>query len=204
MQTTSSFNRDSKAGLVKHWKRFFDLSTLTVDNIDKSIVYFSKTADKTRKCIEITITSVTVENECFAISFTAGQEINLTAEQLIKKAQRILRSEKILPTNAFMPFCTVLNETQTKKFFKSETLNDVVNDLIKKKDWISIYKKFEPIENLKKNTEIWNNEDLLSNISFATAKLSEVYIDLRKHFQNYNEKDKFLAQQKNIERQLNY
>jgi tetratricopeptide (TPR) repeat protein len=95
-----------------------------------------------------------------------------------------------------MPFCTVLNETQTKKFFKSETLIEEVNNLIKKSDWISIYKKFEPIENLKKNTEIWNDEDLLSNISFATAKLSEIYIDLRKIFQNDNEKNKFLAQQK--------
>ena len=177
-------------------KKLFDISTLTVDNLDKSIGYFSKTADKTRKCIEITVTSVTVDNDRFAISFTAGQEINLTAEQLKKKAQRILRSENILPTNAFMPFCTVLNETQTKKFFKSETLIEEVNNLIKKSDWISIYKKFEPIENLKKNTEIWNDEDLLSNISFATAKLSEIYIDLRKIFQNDNEKNKFLAQQK--------
>lgn len=177
-------------------KKLFNLSTLTVDNLDKGIGYFSKTADKTRKCVEITVTAVTVDSDRFAISFTAGQEINLSAEQVKKRAQKILRSEKILPTNAFMPFCTILNEPQTKKLFKSETLIDAVNELIKKSDWISIYKKFEPIQNLKNNTEIWNDEDLLSNISFAAAKLSEVYIDLRRSFQNEQEKSKFLAQQK--------
>ncbi|MEO0075831.1 MAG: hypothetical protein ABIK31_07000 [candidate division WOR-3 bacterium] len=177
-------------------KKLFDLSNLTVDNLDKSIAYFSKTADKTRKCVEINITSVTIDSERFAITFTTGQEINLTAEQVKKKAQRILRSEKILPTNAFMPFCTILNEVQTKKLIKQETLIEEVNELIKKSDWISIYKKFEPIQNLKNNSEIWNDEDLLIKISFATAKLSEVYIDLRRNFQNEQDKNKFLAQQK--------
>lgn len=177
-------------------KKLFDLSILTLDNLDKSIGYYSKSADKTKKCIEIIVTSITTDNDRFAISFTTGQEMELTAEQLKKRAQKILRSEKVMPTNVYMPFCSVLNESQTKKLFKSETLIDEVNELLKKSDWISIYKKFEPIQDLKNNSEIWNDEDLLSNISFSTAKLSEVYIDLRKAFQNDQEKNKFLAQQK--------
>lgn len=177
-------------------KKLFDLSILTLDNLDKSIGYYSKSADKTKKCIEITVTSVTTDNDRFAISFTTGQEIDLTAEQLKKRAQKILRSEKVMPTNVYMPFCSVLNESQTKKLFKSETLIDEVSELLKKSDWISIYKKFEPIQDLKNNSEIWNDEELLSNISFSTAKLSEVYIDLRRAFQNDQEKNRFLAQQK--------
>ncbi len=68
--------------------------------------------------------------------------------------------------------------------------------LIKNSDWIGIYKMFEPINNIRTKPDLWNDEDLLSHISFATAKLSEVYINLKQNFPIDNDRNKFLAQQK--------
>jgi len=178
-------------------KKLFDLSQPTVENIGKSFAYFSKTADKAKKCTELKITAVTNDTDSFGISFTViAEPTDITSEQLKQKAQKILRSEKVLATNAYMPFCTILNESQSAKFFRSDTISDKVNELIKNSDWIGIYKMFEPINNIKTKPEFWNDEDLLSHISFATAKLSEVYINLKQNFPNDNDRNKFLAQQK--------
>ncbi|HEY5536236.1 MAG TPA: hypothetical protein VIL99_15035 [Ignavibacteria bacterium] len=177
-------------------KKLFDLSLLKVENVEKCYAYFSKSTDKTKKCTELKITAISFDNNRLSISFTVGQETNITSEQLKQKAQKILRSERILATNVYMPFCTVLNESQASKFFRSDTISDKVNDLIKISDWISIYKLFEPIKSLKDKSEIWNDEELLGHISFATAKLSEVYINLKQNFPNDQLKNEFLTQQK--------
>jgi tetratricopeptide (TPR) repeat protein len=178
-------------------KKLFDLSQPKVENIGKCYAYYSKAADNTKKCIELKITAVTNDANSFSISFNVVPEpSNITSEQLKQKAQKILRSEKILATNAYMPFCTILNENQSKKFFNSDTISEKVNELIKNSDWIGIYKMFDPINDLKNKPDLWNDEDLLSHISFATAKLSEVYINLKQNFPNDNDRNKFLTQQK--------
>ena len=95
-----------------------------------------------------------------------------------------------------MPFCCILDHSQLVRLFSKDNLIDNVNEFIKKSDWLSIYNLFKPLEDISKNDNVWNDVDILSSISFATAKLSEVYINLKHTFNKDEEKFKFLSQQK--------
>lgn len=83
------------------------------------------------------------------------------------------------------------------------TIKDDIKRLQSNNDWIGIYNKVKPIEELKKDESKWNDDDLLNMISYATAKLSETSINLKWSFQDENEKRKFLDQQKQYRQYTN-
>ena len=81
----------------------------------------------------------------------------------------------------------------------SQELKQELKQLQKDCNWLSIYEKFNPIVSIKDNSEIWNNDEILSIISYSSAKLSETSINLKWTFNTDDERNKFLSQQKNIE-----
>lgn len=82
------------------------------------------------------------------------------------------------------------------------TLSEL-KDLQKNSDWLGIYEKVKPISALKTNSVVWDNDEILSVISFATAKLSEVTINLNWTFKNEDDKKQFLIQQKSYRKDTN-
>lgn len=55
---------------------------------------------------------------------------------------------------------------------------------------------FEPLESICEKPSFWNNHTLLNAISFATAKMSEVYINLRQEFNSKQEIKTYLKAKK--------
>ncbi len=86
----------NKFGVEKHWKKsksFFTFIDRRWSYIGKSLAYFSKTADKAKKCTELKITAITNDANSFGISFIViAEPTDITSEQLKQKAQKILRS----------------------------------------------------------------------------------------------------------------
>lgn len=177
-------------------KKTFDFSILNNDLIDISYAYYSKVTDKQKFIRILNIYNLIVNENTITINYTVGKEQNITSETLKLKTQKILRTDKIIEQNNYMPFCSILNQSQVGGIFSKDNLIDNVNKFVKQSDWLSIYNLFKPIEGISKNNTIWNDVELLSNISFATAKLSEVYINLKHTFNKDEEKFKFLVQQK--------
>lgn len=177
-------------------RKTFDFSLLTNDVIDVSYAYYSKAIDKQKFVRVVQINNLIVHDNIITINYSVGQEKSITSETLKSKVFKILRTDKIIEQNSYMPFCTILNNSQVERIFSKDNLIDKVNGFVKNSDWLSIYNLFKPIEDISKKNDVWNDADLLSSISFATAKLSEVYINLKHTFNNDQEKFKFLAQQK--------
>ena len=177
-------------------RKTFDFSLLNNDVIDVSYAYYSKAIDKQKFVRVVQINNLIIHDNSITINYSVGQEKSITSETLKSKVLKILRTDKIIEQNSYMPFCTILNNSQVERIFSKDNLIDKVNEFVKNSDWLSIYNLFKPIEDISKNDDVWNDADLLSSISFATAKLSEVYINLKHTFNNDQDKFKFLAQQK--------
>lgn len=177
-------------------KKTFDFSLLNNDLIDVSYAYYSKATDKQKFVRVLKIIDLFVNDTSITINYSVSEEQTFTSETLKLKVLKILRIDKIIEQNSYMPFCSILNNSQVDRIFSKDNLIDKVNGFIKQSDWLSIYNLFKPIEDISKNNAVWNDVDLLSVVSFATAKLSEVYINLKHTFNKDEEKFKFLAQQK--------
>ncbi len=177
-------------------RKTFDFSLLNNDVIDVSYAYYSKAIDKQKFVRVVQINNLIIHDNSITINYSVGQEKSITSETLKSKVLKILRTDKIIEQNSYMPFCTILNNSQVERIFNKDNLIDKVNEFVKNSDWLSIYNLFKPIEDISKKDDVWNDADLLSSISFATAKLSEVYINLKHTFNNDQDKFKFLAQQK--------
>jgi Flp pilus assembly protein TadD len=76
------------------------------------------------------------------------------------------------------------------------TLKDELKQLQNDCNWIGIYDKMKPINALTSNQGVWNNDEVLNMISYATAKLSETSINLKWTFKTDEERRKFQSQQK--------
>lgn len=177
-------------------KNIFDLSQLNKDLIVEAYGYYSKAVDKHKPVKVIKITNIFVKDDSITMYYSVGDELVITSESFKSKTQKILRADKVVEQNNYLPFCSILNDFQSERLFSDNSLNDKVSEFIKQSDWLSIYNLFDPFVDISKNQIIWNDADLLSNISFATAKLSEVYINLKHTFNKDDDKFKFLAQQK--------
>jgi hypothetical protein len=177
-------------------KNVFDLSQLNKDLIVAAYGYYSKAVDKHKPVKILKIANIFIKEDSITMYYSVGEEYLITSESLKSKAQKILRADKVVEQNNYLPFCSILNNYQSERLFSDNSLNDKVSEFIKQSDWLSIYNLFDPFLDISKNQIIWNDADLLSNISFATAKLSEVYINLKHTFNKDDDKFRFLGQQK--------
>lgn len=77
-----------------------------------------------------------------------------------------------------------------------DELRKTLKEMIGQCDWIGIYNKFKPFDLLLNNKEVWNNSEILNQISLALAKLSETSGNLKYSFNTEKELNDFLHQQK--------
>ena len=78
---------------------------------------------------------------------------------------------------------------------KIQILIEQLKRLKSKSNWREIHEKFQPIEELHQNDLIWNNHQVLNDIAFACAKLSETSSIPRQIFRDEKAKRDFLKQQ---------
>ena len=76
-----------------------------------------------------------------------------------------------------------------------QTLLEMLRILKSKDDWLGIYNKFKPIEDLAHNDIIWNNPKILSDIGFACTQLARTDSIKREIFNNQKTLDGFLEKQ---------
>lgn len=72
-----------------------------------------------------------------------------------------------------------------------QTLVEQLTMLKSKNDWLGIYNKFKPIEDLTHNNMIWNNPKILSDIGFACTQLARTDSIKREIFNDQKTLDDF-------------
>jgi len=164
----------------------------------KGIAYFSTSANNQKNAYEIDVQRVEFTINSLTVVFSVAGILDIKSIDIRGKAQRILRGQKILATDKYLPYFSILNEKQFKRLITADTYKQEIELLTSKNDWHTIYEKFGTIQDIKSTPEIWEEDQILSGISFATAKLSETSIHLRHAFKTDAEKDSFLKQQKHF------
>ena len=77
-----------------------------------------------------------------------------------------------------------------------QTLKEQIDKFKKDNDWLGIYRLFQPITDVSQNNLIWNNAEILNEIGYACAKLSETSGIPYEIHRNRKAKDEFLKTQK--------
>ncbi len=163
----------------------------------KGYAYFSTSANNSKNAYEIEVHEINYSQDSLCIQYSVHGIIDLSSLDLRNKAQRVLRGQKILPNDKYLPYFSILNEAQLQRVLKPSSILEEIKLLEEKNDWLRVINKFGTLEDIKNFPEAWEDEYVISGISFATAKLSETYVNLRHQFSNDAEKDKFLKLQKN-------
>lgn len=179
-----------KGEYLERIKKHSDLSKLKIGNIAYGIAYFSTTQLQNFNCYELSIDNINFTSSIFRLEFSIVKKLDLisiSAKKLIYNHINS-QSEKI----DYLPFCFAIDEENFKTYSEDELLLLQIKNYAKKNLWLEICQLFEPLENISDKPAFWNNPKLLSALSFATAKMSEVYINLKKEFDSKNEKNTYL------------
>jgi hypothetical protein len=144
-------------------------------------------------CTELFIQSVTLDKKYFRVEYCAADTIEKTAESVKRTIRDSLAIEHGFIMN--IPFCVALKENVFTTVMEDESLFKQLKDLKSANNWSGIIRLFEPLEAIKTKPHLWNNSFLLDTLSFAAAKLSETYINIRRTYINDNEREAFLNKQ---------
>jgi predicted negative regulator of RcsB-dependent stress response len=162
----------------------------------KGIAYFSSSVHNSRNAYEIDVHNFNFSGDSLTANYSVTGILDVSSKDIRNKAQRYLRSKKIIANNKYIPYLSIIEEESFQKLLRPNSFVDEIKLLTEKHNWLEILNQFGNLEDIKNNPEVWNDEQVLSGISFATAKLSETYINLRHQFKNDIDKDRFLKQQK--------
>lgn len=193
----SSLNRGTAFWKGQHYAQiceFYNLESLNRSSILKGIGYITGSANISVPCRELSIDSFEITTDYFTVNYTPLDECGITSGSLKRAIRDILSSQFGQIMN--LPFCAIIEEKIFNCFLEDESLIMQIKQLKKHNNWEGIVKLFEPVEEIYKLKHIWNNPLILDALSFATAKSSEVYVNLNKTFKTNEEKQSFLKSRK--------
>lgn len=171
-----------------------DFKNTELTKIKRAVGYFARNTDSGLKAFEIEINNITADEKQLKLDYNVICENEIKSYSVKSAVIRILR-EKENGINNF-PFCLISEEEIFNSFLEDDAISKKIKTLNSNNDWKGIYSLFSPIENIKDKKHIWNNEYLLNSLSFACAKLSECYINLKFHFKDDKQRNEFISNQK--------
>jgi len=188
-----------KVGSFKWWGTYFNAIKPYLEKYDSTkesyaYLYFNRANNRYRKALKLKITHAEIEKNYLNLRYITDSESCYTSYQICLTLKEILQKRSVND----IPYCIVLDENHFKQVIESNSLLNNFQMLCKKRMWQKIYNeasKYKPWE----KSELWNSPSILQIIAFATAKLSECTINLRKEYRDKVERKKFL-QQKSIYR----
>ncbi|MCX7834056.1 MAG: hypothetical protein N2490_07590 [Ignavibacteria bacterium] len=170
--------------------RHTDVAKLKIGNIAYGIAYFASSELEDFNCYEISIDDIYYTPTTLRLDYAIVKKLDLisaTAKSLIRN---ILNSDS--DSVDYLPFCFAIPEEKFSSYSDDEMLILQIRNLAKKNLWLEICQMFEPLESITEKPTFWNNHKLLNALAFATAKMSEVYINLRQEFNSKKEMKAYL------------
>jgi len=171
-----------------------DFSGINVATTSRVIGYFAGKADADKYCFELDPDNIELKEKFLKIDYSVLGKSELISGQIKSAIFGILNAKESGINN--FPFCIAVEEPDLVSLIEDEAVIKQLNKLKSKNDWLGIYKLFDPLKNIKERRHIWSNVKILDTLSFACAKLSEVYINLKFNFKTEKEKNDFLVGQK--------
>lgn len=172
-------------------RNYIPLNTTDVLSINEAILYFNKTANKEKPALKLKITQSHITRYYLKLHYSIVEEIKFHSYQVRDALKNYLQKKSVLE----LPFCAAVESEKFFSILNNSELTSKIKHLELNHNWSAIYKILEqnqPIE----NSEFWNRADLLNSFSFATAKLSECSINLKKSFPDKEKRNEFIKQKK--------
>lgn len=170
-----------------------DFNSISLDNTKRAIGYFTGQHNLSTKCVDLHIKSIRNKNNSLYIEYDYLEEIDYDSAS-VKNSLYTSFSEK--SSNKYLPFCYAMQEEEFFSVMEDESLLKELRNLTSSNQWQTIYNTYFPLSKIKSIPQFWDDPKVLSSLSFATAKLSEVYINLKQSFPDNKKKDEFLKRQK--------
>ena len=161
---------------------------------DRAIGYLLRANDNDEKCYELHLINKHSNDRSFSLDYIVNENTEYDSAFIKKALWNIIPRDKI--NSNFLPLCVSVEKEKLEKFIDDETALFRIKTLMQKNDWLGIYNIFTPLEDLKNKKYLWSNDKLLNSLSFAAAKLSETYINLKFSFKDDIERKEHLKKQK--------
>lgn len=146
------------------------------------------------QCYSLHICDIRYDDDVIMLEYIVKGRLGFDSRFITGTLRRMIPEEKLC--NGFLPVCSIVETSALTKLINEETALSRVKPLRKRNDWKGIYDLFSPVSELPNKPNLWDNIAVVSQLSFATAKLSEVYVNLKHQFKDDNERKKFLAQKR--------
>ncbi len=179
-----------KGDYLERIVKYFDISKLKLGNISYGIAYFLTSEFEDSLCYEICIDDLRYSKKCLEIDFSIVKKLDLISSSVKSLIRKIIFPDPDFQD--YTPYCFAIDEKEFVSYSEDELLLQQIKSLSRKNNWLEICKLFEPLESLSEKPVFWNNHNLLNALSFATAKLSEVYINLKREFKSDSDIKKYL------------
>jgi len=170
-----------------------DFSAVTTDNTKRAIGYFTGRDNMDKLCVELHIKSIRNKNNSLYLEYDYLEETEYDSASVKNSLNKVFSSTS---ANKYIPFCYCLPEEEFNLVIEDESLLKELRSLTSGNQWQTIHNNYFPLEKIKSIPQFWNDAKVLSSLSFASAKLSEVYINLKRSFADNKKSDEFLKMQK--------
>lgn len=160
----------------------------------KAIGYLLRKDDNEEKCFDLHLLSRHRNEKSISLDYTITDSTDFNSAFIKRALWNIIPREKI--SGNFLPLCVCVEKEKIEKLIDDDTALYRIKKMQQNNDWLGIYNIFTPLSSIKEKEHLWNNDKLLSSLSFATAKLSETYINIRYSFKTDDERNNYLKQQK--------
>lgn len=186
---------------------FPDFVSLNIESIDGAIGIFAKREDNERPARELKVQSFEKTSAGVLVCFSVETEMAISSGDLRKRAWGQLKKAGLIQIGEYLPFCCLFSAEQVDAMLSSKprdpaqrTLADELEQMQQRNDWLGIYNKFAPMEEIARDhPAVWDNTEILSTIGFACGKLAET--SPNEMPRDKQRKRAFLEQQANYRRE---
>ncbi|HMQ68885.1 MAG TPA: hypothetical protein PKA90_07800 [Ignavibacteria bacterium] len=175
-------------------KELLPVNQLSRENTPRAIGYLLGKDNYDEKCFDINLLDFYNDEKTFRVNYIVDGNTEFNTAFIKKAIRDLIPKEKL--KGPFLPLCVPVEKEKLNKLIDDETAMFKVKDLMKRNDWNGIYNMFTPLSEISKRDYLWNNDQLLNTLSFASAKLSETYTNLKFSFRSDEERKKYLGGQK--------
>lgn len=146
------------------------------------------------QCYSLHICDIKYKEDVMVIEYIVNGRLGFDSHFIKRSLRNLIPGDKLC--NGFVPVCSIVETAALSRLINEETALERVKPLKKRNDWKGIYDLFSPVEDLPEKPNLWENIGVVSQLSFATAKLSEVYVNLKRQFGNDADRNRFLSMKK--------
>lgn len=155
---------------------FPQIQNLDIDAVAELVGIYGPSKFDKNKGVTLKLTKIQNAHDEIQIWFKRLQETEATSQEIKNRLRKWMRDSLQWDGKGFLPGICLLPAEQLHSMLNQN--NHVIKERIKRlkqnNAWNGIYKLVEPIENISKNDELWNDAEILNEIGFACSKLSEI------------------------------